>query len=111
LLIELPHVPAGLGSGARVPVSLFMAARSGLLVPREAVLYDENGAYVYKQSKPAAGVQKAVYAPVKVNLLLPYADGWLVTGVDDDDDIVVRGAGVLWSLQGVGTHAAADDDD
>jgi hypothetical protein len=31
--------------------------------------------------------------------------------VDDDDDIVVRGAGVLWSLQGVGARAADDDDD
>jgi hypothetical protein len=44
-------------------------------------------------------------------LLAPYGDGWLVQGVDDDDDIVVRGAGVLWSLEGVGTRASDDDED
>jgi hypothetical protein len=155
LLLELPDVPAGLGAGARVPVSLFMAARSGFIVPRDAVLYDENGPYVYRQSKPAArgqpaagpgdatgsaiataakqaagakqataaqhtaetepaaGAHKAsyTYTALKISLLQPYGDGWLVTGIDGDDDIVVRGAGVLWSLQGVGAHAVADDDD
>jgi hypothetical protein len=47
---------------------------------------------------------------VKVTLLAPYGDGWLVQGVDDDDDIVVRGAGVLWS-QGAGIHASDDEDE
>jgi hypothetical protein len=117
LLIELPDAPAGLAAGARVPVSLFSAARSGVLVPRDAVLYDENGAYVYRRAKPkptpkpAAGAPRAEYAAVKVRLLQPDGDGWLVTGIDDDDDIVVHGAGVLWSLQGVGAHAVDDDDD
>jgi hypothetical protein len=32
-----------------------------------------------------------------------------VEGIDDDDDIVVRGAGVLWSLQGVGAQPKDDD--
>jgi len=40
----------------------------------------------------------------------PYGDGWLVEGVDDDDNIVVRGAGVLWALQGVGAQQPDDDD-
>jgi hypothetical protein len=111
LLIELPNVPAGLGPGARVPVSLLLAARSGVLVPRDAVLYGENGAYVYKQSKKAAAKNNAVYSPVKVTLLQSYGDGWLVTGVEDDDDIVVRGTGVLWSLEGAGARAVDDDDD
>jgi hypothetical protein len=44
-------------------------------------------------------------------LLLPYGDGWLVEGVDDDDTVVVHGAGVLWSLQGVGVQPSPDDDD
>ncbi len=86
-------------------------ARSGLLLPRDAVLYDENGAYVYKQLARKTDAEAARYAPVKVNLLLPYGDGWLVEGVDDDDNIVVHGVGVLWSLQGVGAHAVDDDDD
>jgi hypothetical protein len=111
LLIEVQSAPAGLGPGARVPVALLTAVRSGLLLPRDALLYDENGAYVYKQLTKKTDAEKARYAPVKVNLLLPYGDGWLVDGVDDDDNIVVHGAGVLWSLQGVGAHAVDDDDD
>jgi hypothetical protein len=111
LLIEVQAAPAGLGPGARVPVALLTAERKGLLLPRDAVLYDENGAYVYKQLSKKTQAENARYAPVKVNLLLPYGDGWLVDGVDDDDNIVVRGAGVLWSLQGVGAHAVDDDDD
>jgi hypothetical protein len=110
LLIEVPNAPAGLGPGARMQVALMTAERSGLLLPRDAVLYDENGAYVYKQMAKNAGAETARYAPVKVNLLLPYGDGWLVDGVDDDDNIVVRGAGVLWSLQGVGAPQHDDDD-
>jgi hypothetical protein len=45
-----------------------------------------------------------------VNLRLAYGDGWLVDGVVVDDKIVVRGAGVLWSLQGLGAQAVEDDD-
>jgi hypothetical protein len=111
LLIEVPSAPAGLGPGARVPVALFTAARAGLLLPRDALLYDENGAYVYKQLTKKTAAEKARYAAVKVNLLLSYGDGWLVDGVDDDDNIVVHGAGVLWSLQGMGAQQHDDDDD
>jgi hypothetical protein len=110
LLLEIQNAPAGLGPGARVPVTLLMAQREGLLIPREAILYDEHGAYVYKQLTPKAGEQQMRYVAVKVLLLAAFGDGWLVNGVDDDDDIVVRGAGVLWSLQGVGVNAPDDDD-
>jgi hypothetical protein len=111
LLLETQNAPIGLGPGARIPVTLLAAQRSGLLVPREAILYDENGPYVYKQLEAKTGEEKARYAAVKVTLLVPYGDGWLVTGVDDDDNIVMRGAGVLWSLQDVGAHPLNDDDD
>jgi hypothetical protein len=110
VLIEVPGAPAGLGPGARVPVSLLTAGRAGLLLPRDAVLYDERGAYVYKQLTTKADAGKAQYAAVKVHLLVPYGDGWLVDGIDDDDVIVVRGAGVLWSLQGVDAQQHDDDD-
>jgi hypothetical protein len=110
LLIEVQSAPVGLGPGARVPVALLTAERSGWLLPREALLYDENGAYVYKQLAKKTDSEKARYAPVKVNLLLPYGDGWLVEGIDDDDNIVMHGAGVLWSLQGVGAHTVDDED-
>jgi hypothetical protein len=111
LLIEVPNAPAGLGPGARVPVALLTAERAGMLLPRDALLYDESGAYVYKQLTKKTDAENARYAQVKVTLLLPYAEGWLVDGVDDDDDIVIRGAGVLWSLQGVGARQADEDDD
>lgn len=110
LLIEVQSAPAGLGPGARVPVALLTADRKGLFLPRDAVLYDENGAYVYKQLAKKTDAEKARYAPVKVNLLVPYGEGWLVDGVDDDDNIVVHGSGVLWSLQGVGAQQQDDDD-
>ncbi len=110
LLIEVSGAPLGLGPGARVPVGLLSAERSGLLLPREALLYEENGAYVYKQLTRKAGEAKTRYAPVRVTLLLPYGERYLVDGLDDDDDIVVHGAGVLWALEGMGAHAADDDD-
>lgn len=111
VLIEVPSAPAGLGPGARVPVALLSAARAGLLLPSEALLYGESGAYVYKQLAKKTDAEKARYVPVKVRLLLPYGDGWLVEGVDDDDNIVVRGAGVLWSLEGVGAQHLEEDED
>ncbi|MEP6883359.1 MAG: hypothetical protein ABJC66_01290 [Gammaproteobacteria bacterium] len=110
VLIEVPNAPSGLGPGARVPVALLTAQRSGVLLPRDALLYDENGAFVYKQLTKKAPTENSRYAPVKVHLLLALGDGWLVDGVDDNDDIVVHGAGILWSLQGVGTQQHDDDD-
>jgi len=115
VLIEVRAAPPGLGAGARVPVALLGAPRTGVVVPRDAVLYDEGGALVYKQlAKPAASTAAAAparYAPVRVKLIQPHGDGWIVDGIDDDDDIVVHGAGVLWSLQGIIGHAAGDNDD
>ncbi len=111
LLIEVRNPPAGLGPGARIPVALLSAARDGLALPRGAVFHDESGAFVYKRLAAKPGEEGVKFEPVKVTLLLAYGDGWLVSGVDDDDEIVVRGAGVLWSLQGVGAHAVDDDDD
>ena len=55
------------------------------------------------------GEDKTQYARKNVTLLMQSGDGWLVDGLDDDDLVVVHGAGVLWSLEGVG--AIPDDDD
>jgi hypothetical protein len=83
-----------------------------MLLPRDAILYDANGPYVYKQVAARSAAEKTRYLPVKVTLLAPHGDGWLVRGVDDDDQIVVHGVGVLWSLEGVGARAAdAEDED
>jgi hypothetical protein len=111
LLIEVRSPPPGLSPGARIPLALLSADRTGLLLPNDALLYGENGAYVYKQVAAKAPNAKVQYVPVKVTPLVPYGDGWLVKGVDDDDEIVVHGAGVLWSLEGMGAHPVDDDDD
>jgi hypothetical protein len=111
LLIQVPRAPAGLAPGARVPVVLLSGAQSGLLLPREAVLYDENGAYVYKQLSNKTNKSTTSYAIVRVKLLAAYGNGWLTDGVDDDDNIVVYGAGALWSLQAVSGQAPDDDED
>ena len=111
LLIEVPSAPAGLGVGARLQLALLTGDRKGLLLPRESLLFDETGAYVYKQLTKKTDAEKARYAVVRVSLVLPYGNGWLVEGVDDDDNIVVRGAGVLWSLQGVASRQHEDDDE
>jgi multidrug efflux pump subunit AcrA (membrane-fusion protein) len=111
LLVEVTHAPVGLGPGARIPVDLMTPPRAGFLLPRDAVLYDESGAYVYKRLSRKTDAEKWQYATIKVSLLQPSGDGWLVQGIDDDDDVVVRGAGVLWSMQDAGSHAVDDDDD
>jgi len=136
VLVEVRNAPAGLGAGARIPVELLGAKISGVLVPRDAVIYDDGSALVYKQltslpngasrpsmasegpSRPSSGAHGLMpgdmqthYSPVRVRLLQAQGDNWLVNGIDDDDNIVVHGAGVLWSLQGLVGHAAGDMDD
>lgn len=110
LLVELGNAPRGLGAGARVPVFLLQSEHEGLLVPRDAMIYEDTGTYVYKQLPPKAGDAKTRYEPVKVTLLRSYGDGWLVRGLNKADDIVVHGAGVLWSLQAIGSQVDDDDD-
>ena len=111
LLVGVANAPAGLSPGARVPIALMMAKHSGVLLPREALLYDEHGAYVFEQVADKSAPGKARYARHDVKLLQRQGNGWLVSGVDDDDDVVFEGAGVLWSLQGAGARADADDND
>jgi hypothetical protein len=110
LLVATANAPAGLSPGARVPIALMMAKRSGVLLPREAVLYDERGAYVFEQAADKSAPGMTRYARHDVKLLQRQGEGWLVSGVDNDDNIVFQGAGVLWSLQGTGARAADDDD-
>jgi hypothetical protein len=88
-----------------------MAKRSGVVLPQDAVLYDEQGPYVFKQLTDKSNGAGSRYQRCNVTLLLRRGGGWLVNGVDDDDDIVVEGAGVLWSLQGIGSRTVDDDND
>jgi hypothetical protein len=111
ILVEVRNPPTGLSPGARVPLALLDGERAGLFLPRDALLYGEDGPYVYKQLAAKSPAEKARYVAVKVKLIVPYGEGWLVQGVDDDDPIVVHGTGVLWSLEGVGSHPADDEDE
>jgi hypothetical protein len=110
LLLQIDHPPSGLGAGARLLVSLRGGASSGVMVPNAALLYGEKGVYVYRQLENPGKDAKLQYAPVPVKLLQAAGDAWLVQGVDDDDLIVANGAGVLWSLQGLGTFSAEEQD-
>jgi hypothetical protein len=111
LLVEIEPPPNGLAVGARFAATLTGASRAGFLVPRGALIYEEGGAFVYHQLAAKPGDDKTQYARKKVTLLMPSGDGWLVDGLDDDDLIVVRGVGVLWSLEGIGSTPGDDDDD
>jgi multidrug efflux pump subunit AcrA (membrane-fusion protein) len=107
LLLELRGAPAGLSPGIRVAITLDGDMMPGFSLPGTALLFDEKGAHVYQEVAGAPDAAKTTYARRNVELLMPFGDGWLVHGVDADDRIVVRGVGLLWSMQG----GTADDVD
>jgi hypothetical protein len=107
-LLEVAHGPQGLGPGRRAPVRLHTAAVAGLLVPAAALVYAEQGAYVYRQVRAAADTFQYVAVPVKP--LARVGSAWLVEGLGRDDPIVVQGAGVLWSLEGISSFSAAEEE-
>jgi hypothetical protein len=108
LLIE--HAPAGFGPGARALVRLQADAKTaGVLVPAAALLYAETGAYVYRQLG-ARGADTFRYDVVPVKPLTKVGDAWLVEGLARTDQVVVQGAGVLWSLQGISGFSAAEEE-
>lgn len=108
-LLELMNPPAALGPGARVRVRLRSASAAGVLVPASALLYAESGAYVYRQ-QPARQADRFHYEAVAVKPLARVGDAWLVDGLGTGDQVVVQGAGVLWSLQGISTFSAAEEE-
>lgn len=110
LLLQIPHPPAGLGAGARLPVILEGRDLDGCVVPAGALLYGEQGAYVYHVSPNETKDGNTQFVPQPVTLVQRVGDGWLVTGLHTNDRIVVQGAGVLWSLQGLGNIAGEDTD-
>ncbi len=107
LLVE--RAPAGLGAGARTAVHLKSGVQSGLLVPAAALVYAEEGACVYRR---IAGQQKDTfsYESVKVHPLVRVGAGWVIDGLGPGDQVVVQGVGVLWSLEGIASFSAAEED-
>jgi len=110
LLLQSDRAPPGLGAGARVLVTLRGAANSGVLVPDSALLYGDQGPYVYRRLATRDKDGKQQYAPVTVKLIQAAGAAWVVQGIDSDDIIVANGAGVLWSLQGLGSFSAEEED-
>jgi hypothetical protein len=109
-LLELEQVPPGLGPGAHARVRLRTAAATrGLLVPATALLYAEQGAYVYRRVAEADG-PTLHYRAVSVKPLARVGGAWLVDGLNRGDQVVVQGAGVLWSLQGISSFSAAEEE-
>jgi len=108
-LLEVEHGPPGLGPGARAGVRLQTTPAAGLLVPATALVYSADGAFVYRESR-AAGQDSLQYALVPVRPLARVGAAWLVAGLTHGDQIVVQGAGVLWSMQGIGGFTAAEED-
>ncbi len=108
-LLELEARPEGLGPGARTAVRLQTAAVAGLLVPATALLYAEQGAYVYRLAGGSGG-DTFHYAAVPVKPLARIGSGWMIEGLTRTDQVVVEGAGVLWSLQGISTFSAAEQE-
>ncbi len=108
-LLQIDNRPEGLGPGARAHVRLQAAPVDGVLVPAAALLYGEHGAYVYREVG-GSGTDKSQYAAAPVKLLVRVGDGWLVDGLGRSDSIVVQGAGVLWSLEGISTFSAAEEE-
>ena len=108
-LLQLESTPQGLGPGARAAVRLQADATSGLLVPAEALVYAEQGTYVFRR-QPASDGARSRYEAVAVRPLSRVGAAWLVGGLAPNDQVVVQGAGVLWSLQGVGSFTAAEEE-
>ncbi|HEY7995744.1 MAG TPA: hypothetical protein VIE14_02700, partial [Steroidobacteraceae bacterium] len=108
-LLEVDRAPQGLGPGARTTARLAAAAARGLLVPAASLIYAEHGTYVYRQVR---GEKHDTFAfeAVPVKPLTRVGPAWLVDGLERADQIVVQGAGVLWSLQGIASFSAAEEE-
>jgi hypothetical protein len=107
-LLLLEHAPQGLGPGARLHVRLRTAqSAAGLLVPATALVYAEDGAHVYRRVSAGESFR---YEAATVRPLARVGNAWLVAGLSRTDEIVVQGAGVLWSLQGVSSFSAAEEE-
>ena len=109
LLLQIPHPPLGLGAGARLPVILEGAEREGRVVPDGALLYGQQGVYVYRALPGKTQDGDTQFEPLRVTLLQSVGSGWLVSGLHAGDRLVVQGAGVLWSLKGLSRGSGGDD--
>lgn len=108
-LLEVEHAPEGFGPGARAAARLKGGVERGLLVPAAALVYAQAGIYVYRRL-PGEKRDSFAYESVAVRPLTRIGQAWLVEGLSREDQIVVQGAGVLWSLQGIASFSAAEEE-
>jgi hypothetical protein len=108
-LLEVDRAPPGFGPGARTTARLAAATARGLLVPAASLIYAEQGTYVYRQVR-AEKHDTFAFEAVPVRPLTRVGPAWLVDGLERADQIVVQGAGVLWSLQGIANFSAAEEE-
>ncbi|MBS0378481.1 MAG: hypothetical protein JSS29_08345 [Proteobacteria bacterium] len=108
-LLEVLRAPVGLGPGAHTAVQLRAVSSRGLAVPATALVFEQGGAYVYRRT-PGDKPNTYAYRAVAVRPRTRVGDAWLVEGLGANDQIVVQGAGVLWSLQGISGFSAAEED-
>ena len=109
LLLKIVYPPVGLGAGARLSVILEGADSAGRVVPDGALLYGRRGVYVYRALRKKTQDGATQFAPMRVTVLQSVGGGWLVSGLHADDRLVVQGAGVLWSLEGLSRGSGGDD--
>ena len=109
LLLQIAQPPPGLGPGAQLPVRLEGPRQVGRMVPDGSLLYGKRGAYVYCALPEVTKHGSTRFAPLPVTPLQAIGGAWLVSGLHANDRIVVQGAGVLWSLQGLGRIGGGDD--
>ena len=109
LLLQISRPPPGLGPGAQLPVRLEGPDQVGRMVPDGSLLYGKRGAFVYRALPEATQQAYTRFAPLAVTPLQAIGGAWLVSGLRANDRIVVQGAGVLWSLQGLGRVSGGDD--
>lgn len=104
-LVDLGQTPAGAAVGQAVDISLQLGERSGVWVPRQAVLGQAIRPVVYVQVAPGRYLRKPVV------LLAESPTSLQVKGVDAGERLVVAGKMMLEGFYRISAGAGADAGD
>ena len=92
----------GMNVTATLPVGDSVAAT---IIPRSAVLWGDDGAWIYVQRTPSSYVRRPISTDV------PTPEGYAVTGLPSGTRVVVRGAQLLLSQESRAQIPSGDEDD
>ena len=92
----------GMNVTATLPVGDSLAAS---IIPRSAVLWVDDGAWIYVQRTPSSYVRR----PISTDA--PTPEGYAVTGLPSGTRVVVRGAQLLLSQESRAQIPSGDEDD